>query len=112
MQSVPCEYLELYFPLVIEKYELVEDSGGAGTCLSLGEALLLEPSFDEQVSSVGAMAFACTTDSWLMVESLCMMVRDMRDSGVRLIVPHPRRPLVDKTLGSEWGRTRKGKSFS
>jgi N-methylhydantoinase B/oxoprolinase/acetone carboxylase alpha subunit len=31
MQSVPCEYLELYFPLVIEKYELVEDSGGPGT---------------------------------------------------------------------------------
>jgi len=30
MQSVPCEYLELYFPLVIEKYELVEDSGGPG----------------------------------------------------------------------------------
>ncbi|KAF8508103.1 5-oxoprolinase [Hysterangium stoloniferum] len=30
MQSVPCEYLELYFPLIIERYELVEDSGGPG----------------------------------------------------------------------------------
>lgn len=28
--NVPNEYLETYFPIVIEKYELVQDSGGAG----------------------------------------------------------------------------------
>lgn len=30
MQSVPNEFLELYYPLIIERYESIEDSGGPG----------------------------------------------------------------------------------
>lgn len=30
MQSVPNEFLELYYPLIVERYESIEDSGGPG----------------------------------------------------------------------------------
>ena len=64
MQSVPCEYLELYFPLVIEKYELVEDSGGAGASVLFKERTFeLVSQFDGKDSTVGGMVFVYITVS-------------------------------------------------